>query len=1051
MRAKRDPYTYCFFGLITLWLLFFPGLIHDISAQRYFTRTYSVADGLPSSTVNGMVQDTNGMLWFATRRGISCYDGVTWNNYTHANGLSASIYYFIRIDEKGNIWALSNSTYLYIDMFNGSRWKMFTSSENTKDTLNVSAFEVFWEDNEPVVVVGTFNAKVLVWKKGSCRTYTTRDGLIGNHVNDIKAVGKSIYIATDNGISVLKNDQLDNSINRKFQFPDREILSIAMEKPNGSKGGKTKIWILGKDWLGNIMDDRFSLVDIDFDITSNQEIHYGFIYPDGENGIYFGNFLYLYHLSGKSADIQYLSRKSGLIGEGATAVLIDREKNTWIAGQRGVTCIPYIRFSNLLKSDGLYDNEVSSALELSPGEYVFAHDGVLSYFDGKKFDFLYLEKPGKRGLHEKRVLDMGEDRQGNIWIAASQLGVARIDKARKISWYYIGEGLAGNVISIAVTEDQQVYAITYDGLFYLKNEKFEKVNFKPENYIGFRKIFPVDSHTLYIATIDRGIMELKDHRQTRFFSCATSAQANNIFAYYCDSQGRKWVGTADGLCAMGESELVKYNSNGWVIDRPVYLILEDKTGNLWFGTDNGIYRWNGKILNYFTVKDGISGQETNRDAGFVDHLNKVWFGTNNGVTCFHPDFDLDKILPPAVSLQKLIVKNDTFSLSSKLVLSSFQNNLLFTFRAVSFIDEKRVFYKCMLEGLDADWSQEFVSALQQYRYNNLRPGTYRFCIKARNSLGIWSEPIYSAPITIRQPFFFQWWFITPVLIFILFLSYLIFRFYLIRKYNARLEQTVSTRTNELKESEALLKQSNQAKDRFFSIIAHDLKSPFNSILGYLDLLTDNKYFFSEEERIIILNKMKATSKRTVNLLENLLSWARTQKGDIPLNPERFDLMQLINENMMLSESPAEGKNIRLTKMSNDPRFVFADRNMINTVIRNLLSNAIKFTYPGGNVIIDAEIRGKEIEFSISDDGCGMSKETIEHLFNIEDHIATKGTNNETGTGLGLILCRDFIRLNRGRIWAKSEPEEGSTFYFTLPSEPWVPKNSFKDLHQDAVN
>jgi len=1037
MGVKSDTYKCRFLGFITLWLLFFPGLSHDIMAQRYFTRTYSVADGLPCSTVNGIVQDTNGLLWFATRRGISRYDGVTWTNFNASGGLSSAIYSFLRIDEKGNIWALSNSISLNIDVYSGSRWKMFNTSESFKDTLNVSAFEVFYEDDDPVIIVGTFNAKVLVWKKGICKVYSARDGLPGKQVNDVKAFGQSVYIATENGISVLRNGRLDNSLNKKFAFPDLNILSLAVEKIKDPSGYKEKIWILGKNWFGTIIDDRFSVINARFEIATNQKIYYGFIYPDGDKGVYFGNYLHLYHWSEKTNEIEYLGRKSGLIGEGATAVLIDREKNTWITGQRGVTCIPFTHFSTILVNDGLYDSEVSSALELSPGKYVFAHDGVLSFYDGWKFDYLYLDKPGENGLIEKRVLDMDQDGMGNLWIAASHLGVARIDNLRKVTWFRDDKGIIGNAVSVAVSKDKQVYAVTYEGLFRFDKGRFEQILFKPESYIGFRKIFFVDAHTLFLATFDKGILELKDYKQTRYIASAKNPQANNVFSFLYDSMGRKWAGTADGLYLVKDSELIKYNSNGLIIDRPVYLILEDKTGNLWFGTDNGIYRWNGKMTNLFTVKDGLSGQEINRDAGFVDHQNNILFGTNNGVTCFHPDFefDLDKIPPPVVFLQTVIVKTDTFPLSRKTSLSSFQDNLVFTFRAISFSDEKRIFYKCMLEGFDQSWSQEFLSPDQQYRYNNLSPGTYRFCLKARNSLGIWSDPVYSATIIINQPFYFQWWFIPSVLIILILLSYLVFRFILLGKYNSLLEQTVSKRTNELRESERLLKQSNQAKDRFFSIIAHDLKSPFNSIIGYLDLLTDSKFVFSDEEREVILTKLKATSNRTVDLLENLLSWARTQKGDIPLNPQKFDLMLLLNENMMLSGSAAEGKNIRLTKIPNDSYFVFADLNMINTVIRNLLSNAVKFTYPGGNIIIDIRYNGKEIEFSISDDGGGMSPDTVEHLFSIEDHIATKGTNNETGTGLGLILCKDFIRLNRGKLWVKSELKTGSTFFFTLPSEP----------------
>jgi len=244
---------------------------------------------------------------------------------------------------------------------------------------------------------------------------------------------------------------------------------------------------------------------------------------------------------------------------------------------------------------------------------------------------------------------------------------------------------------------------------------------------------------------------------------------------------------------------------------------------------------------------------------------------------------------------------------------------------------------------------------------------------------------------------------------------------------------VAIRTRELRRSEKDLLESNEAKDNFFSIIAHDLKSPFNAILGMLELLTTEYAEFSDEERHKILMSLRTSSTRTIDLLENLLTWAQAQKGLLPFIPEKFDMMELIRENVALFEPIAKNKRINLIVPLSENVIVYGDRNMINTVIRNLLSNAIKFTYPDGNVTIKIDrSTSRKITVAIIDTGCGMTESAIKNLFILDKRTTTKGTGNETGTGLGLILSKDFITKNDGKIWVESKPESGTTFYFTLP-------------------
>jgi len=251
-----------------------------------------------------------------------------------------------------------------------------------------------------------------------------------------------------------------------------------------------------------------------------------------------------------------------------------------------------------------------------------------------------------------------------------------------------------------------------------------------------------------------------------------------------------------------------------------------------------------------------------------------------------------------------------------------------------------------------------------------------------------------------------------------------------------------------KETEATLKtllanlqELNKSKDKFFSIIAHDLKGPFNSILGFSELLTTDWDDFSEEERKHLVKNIRSSSMLTYRLLENLLEWSRAQTGRMEFNPVLVDLANLANESLILLREMADQKQIKLFSEINFNTMVFADENMVRTVFRNLISNAIKFSYPGQTVKLkaleyfDEEKQVPMVRADVSDQGIGIAEEHLTKLFRIDQQYQTSGTSNEKGTGLGLVLCKELVDRNKGSISVVSQPGSGSVFSFTLLKNP----------------
>lgn len=255
------------------------------------------------------------------------------------------------------------------------------------------------------------------------------------------------------------------------------------------------------------------------------------------------------------------------------------------------------------------------------------------------------------------------------------------------------------------------------------------------------------------------------------------------------------------------------------------------------------------------------------------------------------------------------------------------------------------------------------------------------------------------------------------------------------------EQTEELRVNNdqlteqkirIEEQAEHLASLNATKDRLFSIIAHDLRNPFNTTIGFADLILHNYNRLSPDKIIKYIGFIHTLSVTGSDLLENLLCWSRSQAGSISYNPHKLNLLYLIEDTVNLLMGSAERKSIKIQTNVNKDLEWFVDENMMKTIMRNLLSNAIKFTPENGSILVTAELTDNHVLVSVADTGTGIPESTKELLFKLDYKISTKGTANESGTGLGLLLCKEFVEKHGGKIWVESEVGKGSTFKFTLP-------------------
>jgi signal transduction histidine kinase len=249
---------------------------------------------------------------------------------------------------------------------------------------------------------------------------------------------------------------------------------------------------------------------------------------------------------------------------------------------------------------------------------------------------------------------------------------------------------------------------------------------------------------------------------------------------------------------------------------------------------------------------------------------------------------------------------------------------------------------------------------------------------------------------------------------ITFLSFIVFRFYRNKELNKR------------------LKELNATKDKFFSIVAHDLKNPFNNLLGYSELLAADYENMEEDERKQVVRGLHNSSKKLLALLENLLQWSSANIGSLKYSPQTISIKEQIDELIDLYSDSIKQKNLGIELNADSALTAFIDVDYLKLVMRNLISNAIKFSHPGGNISIKTDVEGVNILLKVKDNGIGMDEQQLEGLFELGSKKSTRGTQNETGTGLGLILAKDLITGWGGKIFVESELNKGCTFTITIP-------------------
>ena len=1033
-----------------LWIATADGGVNalDLQTEKFLYAKNLLPPGRTmSQNMQQLYRDKKGNIWVGSSdSGLYVLNSSTkfFQHYNLNSAISA-----ITEDYQGNIWVGTTQAGVAVISPNGQILQRYNKQSNTPNNLSDDRIKFVFEDSKKRLWIGTYGGGLNQFDPDSRRfrqvAYENRQENTATH-NFLLCIEEglagNLWIGTENGGLSIYNPNTGTATS--YRHIDDDNSSIGSNTINCIKrDAKGNMWV-GTANAGismvSIDEARFAHYKFEHRNNSLNNNIVNTIFEDSDHHIWIGtdggglnlfnpvkgSFRYFTHVPGKSGSI---------CGNYVLSINEDAKKNLWLGTWGdGLTVFNYEKQTyrhfrnNPADTSSLSSNYAYTVFRDSRNRiWVGTYGGGLNLYDEKKncFTRFINQQNNAKSISSNYILTLQEDRQGNLWIGTDGGGLNKFNEVEKnfttyttASKFRPGSDHFSNNSITSIWEDK-------NGRLWL-GTNFGLNRFEPQN-----------------------------NHNTAFFS-EDGLPNDAIGAVLGDAAGMVWISTNKGLSKFNPATK--------------------------------------RFRNYSTA-DGLQADEF-KYAKCLDHRGFLYFGGRNGFNVFNPDkIKAIRYDPPLVFTNfqlfnkdvKVAVNNQdksplkiTVSQAKKIVLSYQHSSFSFEFAALNYTANEKKQYAYKLEGYDDQW--HYLENKNSLTYTNLDPGSYLLKVKGRDNDQKWSGKTACIALIITPPFWKTWWFKTLLLFFVAGTTITVFylRLSSIKNSNKLLEKEVRLRTQQLSENNIFLKEknekikqqkknlqkvnkeiinktnkilqqqeqilfqnqqlettvqeleaSNQTKDRFFSILAHDLKNPITALSGLADLLKARLPHLNHHEIASYVQDISKSSDSVHNLVINLLDWARTQSKNLQYQPVAISLHELVMKNVYLSQIQLTHKNLSCQVAISSTHIIYADYQMIHTVIRNMLSNSIKFTPVSGNIILRSEETEHQIAIIIEDTGMGMSAQQIEQLQKPNAPVSV-GTAGETGTGLGLQICRDFIKVNKGTLDIESKPGHGSVFSIRLP-------------------
>jgi signal transduction histidine kinase/ligand-binding sensor domain-containing protein len=995
--------------------------INFCDAQEYKTIHFNTKQGLHNNLIKGIGEDNLGFIWIASDNGLERFDGLNFKTFPVDLPASyAKSFYKCRhgdlfaVFDFGVVQIFSEPDTAYIKV-------IARGSINYSDTALFYAKKLYEDSHENLWI--SDNNSVWKLKEGKLSKYNFGPSdytfnfqrsfsVIENDRGDLYVFSQTGYLHKYD----YKKDEFTevtgipkfSSVDDAYQIADSRILvasytGVSVLDLSAEKPAITQIFQTDACSIQRLSDSVFLIASwtngiYEFEITKN-----GFTYHRIES-------------------IESIKTNN---------LFLDSKQNIWVSTDYGVILCQKLLFSTLRADVG---SRFISSIDL-------ARDGKIYCIAGN----LFCLTPEDLKINQQQIFSL--NRLGNLNHAASS-------KADPGTLYVA----TNNAQLIILKNGKQVSNLDLSSfgrvLFFLLTDFSGNAWACLDGCKGVVKIGPDLKPLLYDASKglgSRGIVVRQDSYGSIYVG--GTGDSTYLFRYNpsrdCFENISRKIGFGHNRAmaindiAFRENQVLLASSEG-LIDFGDNVTLLDKDDAfksncrsvavsrdnfVWFSNDNGLFKYfNGRLFNY-DENDGLNSNYGSYRCLGVDRENRVWIGTPAGLN-YSGELSAirltDKPILTEIQINDRSVPHDTAGLRIR----------KHSYISIHFISltmpGNEIVYETRLGGQSVKWSQE--SKEPSVIFPNLGIGNYTFEVRAKQHGSYdWSE-VTKFSFSVLPLWYETWW------AFLLYLFSLTGVIILINSVNhnrlikqkRRLEILVKEHTKEIVDKNDQLQLLNTTKDKFFSIIAHDLKSPFAGILGLSDYLVESFERMDDNQKMTYISAINSTAQNTSTLLENLLVWARTQTNSIEFKPVLISLEDLIKSAIEISDAVYQAKNIKVKYKIPGNISIHADINMLTTVLRNLLSNAVKYSHKNESILIDCIVKEGKLKVSVIDHGVGIDAKRMKDLFTISEKSSTPGTENERGTGLGLILCREFIGKHGGIIGATSVPGAGSTFWFEIP-------------------
>ncbi len=996
------------------------GLNPEKLPTQYIIDSWTTDNGLPNNGILDIEKTQDGYLWIATYGGLFRFDGTNFQDFpelSDVNGIRS-----LRESENGELWIGSDDgslikysadNFIFLEIDDVLKDASITSIEEDKNgmiwvgtrsglafvkdnklhqfdhELLSNAFVYCVEvDNDNNVWIGSTGLGLFKYSNEEVGRYTTENGLINNSIRSLRSTREGLAIGSEGGLTIMSGEGLFDSYTTRDGLPHNYVNEI-LEDEWGT------IWLGTDGGLTRLIDGKFETLDHSLGLSDNtvQALHEDQVgllwvgtYRGGLNRLKDGKFINYGSQEGLNDELVYVSRSDG--------------SDVWLGTDDGLSYLS----EGMVKSVRLGSNPSINTIKdilVDPerGLWLGTSDGLINYRDGR----ILRKLTTQNGLSNNRVRRLSKDQEGSLWVATTK-GLSKYDPiANRVESYGLNHGLTNEfILSLIVDSQNRIWVGTNGGGLFL---------FNGESFQGFNG--------------------------------SNDLESNIIFGLSEDDNGKIWIASNSGFSSYDGTKFSSITKEQGLPTNTVFqVIISD--GYHWLFTDVGVVRITSQVVEEVVtgskdILEGIrvlnksEGMRTDQVTGVsvsdIHSNGDILISTLKGLSILNPSELRIGDDPTEVKITSIVKDGLELENNSEISFEPGTRYYEFHYTGLNFYSPEKIRFKYRIDGLDDEWVEAGNRRIAYY--NDLPPGDYTFQVLASNSDGVWNAQPVELAFCQKAHFYETSWFylFTFLSLAVGAFSWYKARVRLYKERNKKLTELVEIRTADVNKQNEELTQLNHIKDRLFSIISHDIRGPLDSLHSLLEIL--NKGQISEEEFQTLSGSLTLQLSDVKDLLNELLNWSRSQLDELSVNPEKINLKGIVDENFKLFESQAAHKQLMLRNNLPESEYVNADLNMTKVIVRNLISNAIKFSKNGGEIKVLSKASDANIAYSIIDNGVGIRKENQDKLFDKEGYT-TAGTKNEMGTGIGLMLVKEFVEKNNGSVHVESEEGEGSTFKFTLP-------------------